>query len=172
MSGYFVANNNPSKLGGGAPGHQPQLIGGGANSNSGSGMVGSSERGQSRMILREAMGRTLWLRDATGSVGSIKTTPFRVAMNAGDIRGTVNEAPDAKLPRPNQVNGPGVNRTEARGDGVQTGNSAFTGNPRFVYDGSDYTRYKKLKAKLNTYNDKSFGGSNNGSYSFLMRVRG
>ena len=40
MSGYFVANNNPSKLGGGAPGHQPQLIGGGANSNSGSGMVG------------------------------------------------------------------------------------------------------------------------------------
>ena len=48
----------------------------------------------------------------------------------------------------------------------------FTGNPRFVYDGSDYTRYKKLKAKLNTYNDKSFGGSNNGSYSFLMRVRG
>ena len=54
---------------------------------------------------------------------------------------------------------------------MQTGGSAFTGNPKFVYDGSDYTRFKKMKAKLKTYNDKSFGGSNNGAYTFLMRVR-
>jgi hypothetical protein len=40
-----------------------------------------------------------------------------------------------------------------------------------VYDGSDYTRYKKLRAVNRTYDDKSFGGSNNGSYSALKRVR-
>lgn len=165
-------NATNSSLGGGQPGHQPQLLGGGANSNSGSGMVGSSERGRSRMILREAMGRSMWLDSATGTKNVRKTTPFRVAMNAGDIRGTVNQGPLPQLPRPNQVNGPSVNRTEARGDGVQTGGSAYTGNPKFVYDGSDYTRFKKLNAKLKTYNDKSFGGSNNGSYTFLMRVRG
>ena len=45
-------NTTNSSLGGGKPGAQPQLLGGGANSNSGSGMVGSSERGQSRMVLQ------------------------------------------------------------------------------------------------------------------------
>ena len=34
-------NTTNSSLGGGKPGAQPQLLGGGANSNSGSGMVGS-----------------------------------------------------------------------------------------------------------------------------------
>lgn len=164
-------NATTSKLGGGTPGFQPALLGGGANSNSGSGMVGGSERGTSRNVIRQAMGKTLWLKAATGSVGAIKTSPFRVAMNAGDIRGTVNSGPLPQLPSANQVNGPMVNRTEARGDGVKSGTAAFTGNPKFVYDGSDYTRYKKLKAKLKTYNDSSFGGSNNGAYSFLMRVR-
>ena len=164
-------NTSGKTLGGGVPGHQPQLLGGGANSNSGSGMVGSSERGRSRMVLREAMGRTLWLKSATGSVGAIKTTPFRVAMNAGDIRGTVNKGPDSRLPTPNQVNGPMVNTQQNKGDGVKHQDAAFTGNPKYVYDSSDYTKYKKLTDKLKQYNDKSFGGSNNGSYSFLMRVR-
>lgn len=165
-------NTTNSSLGGGKPGAQPQLLGGGANSNSGSGMVGSSERGQSRMVLRSAMGRMQWLKSATGSNPVVRATPFRVAMNAGDITGTVNTAPDPRLPTPNQVNGPNVNTTQARGDGVKHGSAAYSGNPRFVYDGSDYTRYKKLKAKLKTYNDKSFGGSNNGAYTFIMRVRG
>lgn len=165
-------NATSSKLGGGVAGFQPTLLGGGANGNSGSGMVGSSERGMSRNLLRQAMGRTLWLQSATGSVGAIKASPFRVAMNAGDIRGTVNEGPLPQLPAPTQVNGPMVNKQQNKGDSVNSGNAAFTGNPKFVYDGSDYTRYKKMKAKLKTYNDQSFGGSNNGSYSFLMRVRG
>ena len=44
-------------------------------------------------------------------------------------------------------------------------------NNKTVSDSSDFIRYKKLGAKLRTYNDKSFGGSNNGSYTFLKRVR-
>jgi hypothetical protein len=51
------------------------------------------------------------------------------------------------------------------------GGALFTGNPKFVYDGSDYTRYKKIKAVNKTYNDSSFGGANNGAYVALNRVR-
>ena len=32
-----------------------------------------------------------------------------------------------------------------------------SGNPCHVYDGSDFTRYKKLAAINKNYNDKSFG---------------
>ena len=57
MSGYFVANNNPSKLGGGAPGHQPQLIGGGANSNIVVVWLEVQKEDSHAMILRQAMGK-------------------------------------------------------------------------------------------------------------------
>jgi hypothetical protein len=51
------------------------------------------------------------------------------------------------------------------------GNSYYTGNPKYVYDSSVYTRYKQLKSVNKTYDDKSFGGSNNGAYTFLLAVR-
>ena len=44
-------------------------------------------------------------------------------------------------------------------------------NKEPVKDGSDFTKFKKLEAKNKTYNDSSFGGSNNGSFTFLNRVR-
>jgi len=161
-------------LGGGVPGVQPQLLGGGANGTSGSGMVGGAARGQSRLILREAFGRKNWLEAVLGHSVQPAIGNFRYAMNAGDILGTVNEAPLAGLPHPNQVNGPNTapGRLHAlNGGGVQTGGAAYSGNPKYVYDSSDYVRFKKLQAKLRTYNDLSFGGSNNGSYTFLMNVR-
>ena len=48
-------------------------------------------------------------------------------------------------------------------------NNVFNKEP--VKDGSDFTKFKKLEAKNKTYNDSSFGGSNNGSFTFLNRVR-
>ena len=46
-------------------------------------------------------------------------------------------------------------------------------NVRFVYDSSDYTRFKKMEARNKTYNDLSFGGDqHNGSYTFLNNLRG
>lgn len=167
-------NTTTSKLGGGVPGHQPTLLGGGANGKSGSGMVGGGERGVDRMVLRRAVGRTNWFFKATGTTKTgpgYKTTPFRVAMNAGDLAGSVNSGPLPELPSVNQVNGPMVNTQQNKGDGVKSGAAGFSGNPKYVYDSSDYIKYKKQQAKLKTYNDSSFGGSNNGSYSFLMRVR-
>ena len=44
-------------------------------------------------------------------------------------------------------------------------------NKEPVKDSSDFTKFKKLEAKNKTYNDSSFGGSNNGSFTFLNRVR-
>jgi hypothetical protein len=48
----------------------------------------------------------------------------------------------------------------------------FSGNPRFVYDGSDYIRFKKLNAINKNYNDLTFGGANNSqSQHAINRVR-
>jgi len=167
----------PSMLGKGIPGAQPRggLIGGGGGSKGGSGMVGSSARGADRFVLREAFGNH-WLSPNAGFsplTRFSRTTPFRRAYNAGDAFGTVNESPNPFLPGSNQVNGRGVSRLNIKSGGPHNdGKALFSGNPKFVYDGADYTRYKKLKAINKTYNDSSFGGNdNNGAYVALNRVR-
>lgn len=207
MSGT-IANHNPSTLGGGLPGGQPYggLLGGGGSSTGGSGMVGSSERGRDRQVLRKAFGRfhveTSVETSVETNLGGLESegggtggglgafdedevttpsytpakhpiTPFRQAYNAGDSNGTVNSSVLPGLPTHSQVNGIGAGQLiYGRAGGVNHGGrSAFTGNPKYVYDSSDYIRFKKLQAKNRTYNDYSFGGSNNGSYVPLMKVR-
>ena len=45
-------------------------------------------------------------------------------------------------------------------------------NPKFVYDASDYIRFKRLNAINNSYNDTTFGGDdNNAGQSALNFVR-
>lgn len=178
MSGY-ITDTNPSKLGGGIPGFQPTLLGGGANQNGGSGMVGGGERSTTRHIIRKSAGRYSNLYRIGVVPNNFKTglTPFRQGINAGDFAmaspnysGT-NQSP--LLPKINQINGIGPTMLNANSDGVQTiaNGAAFSGNPHYVYDSSDYTRFKQKVSIVKTYNDKSFGGSNNGSYSFIMNVR-
>ena len=99
-------------------------------------------------------------------------TPFRQAYNAGDVAGTVDEKTLERAP--NQVNGIApVNslRKYERSRGASSGGkSLFTGNPRYVYDSSDYMRYRKLLAKNKNYNDVSFGGDeSNASQTAIMR---
>lgn len=161
-------------LGGGIHGVQPKLIGGGANSNSGSGMIGSGMRGLDRLVLRDAFGNTGWLKQKVGATNvQSNITPFRLAMNAGDINGSVNSAPIPQLPSVNQINGQSQSKLHANGGASRNdGQSAFSGNPRYVYDGSDYVRFKKLKATNRNYNDSSFGGDqNNAIFTFINRVR-
>jgi len=100
-------------------------------------------------------------------------TPFRQAFNAGDSEGTVNNTVLEHLYAPNQVGGTGAGQLiyDRAGGAHKGGGAAYTGNPKYVYDSSDYIRFKKLQAKNRTYNDKSFGGANNGAYVPLMRVR-
>ena len=53
-----------------------------------------------------------------------------------------------------------------------TQGSLWTGNNKFVYDGSDYVKYKKLRAENKNYNDITYGGdNNNASSSALLRIR-
>jgi hypothetical protein len=177
MSGNLLNTSNVSNLGGGIPGSQPKLLGGGANSNSNSGMVGGGERSLSRAYLRRAFGNS-YLTQTIPSPNYFviskrsKTTPFRAIMSAGDVNGTLNQSGSRDLPKINQLQAPRVQGTQNMVGGPRNdGNSYYTGNPKYVYDSSIYTRYKQLKSVNKTYDDKSFGGSNNGAYTFLLAVR-
>ena len=181
MSGNRLNMTMTSILGGGLPGGQPKwgLIGGGAGSTGGSGMEGGGARGTDRFFLREAFGNQYLSNNPLVqspayfvNQGLSKTTPFRAIMAAGDVNGSKNQAGAPFLPSPNQVRPTYVQTVKMLTNGVQNNGTAFfTGNPRYVYDGSDYTRYKKLRAVNKTYDDKSFGGANNGAYVALKRVR-
>ena len=180
MSGNQLNTSNTSNLGGGTPGGQPTLLGGGSNSTSNSGMVGGGERSLSRVYLRRAFGNS-WLLNGNSNFRSpnffvynkqSKTTPFRAVMSAGDVNGTVNQSGSSSLPKINQLQAPRVQGTQNISGGPRNdGASYYTGNPKYVYDSSVYTKYKQLKSVNKTYDDSSFGGSNNGSYSFLLAVR-
>jgi hypothetical protein len=131
----------------------------------------------------------IWIRRAFNPTGSfsgtngnrfavarnapgVSLTPFRRAFNAGDIRNVKNSAPLAQFPGANQVNGRTNSRLNTWSGGLHNnGSSAYSGNPKWVYDGSDYTRFKKLQAKNRNYNDSSFGGANNGSFVAWNRVK-
>ena len=161
-------------LGGGVPGFQPKLIGGGAGSKGWTGMDGANGRGLSRVVLREAFGNSTLNNGNPAPLinASSGLTPFRKAMNAGDTALSQNSAPNPSLPQSNQLNSQRVSRLNIKGDSVKNNGSAlYSGNPKYVYDGSDYARYKTLKAINKTYNDKSFGGANNGSFVAYKRVR-
>ena len=46
-----ISDTNPSRLGGGVPGFQPKLLGGGANSKSGSGVLHFLTKLENTLIL-------------------------------------------------------------------------------------------------------------------------
>jgi hypothetical protein len=169
-------NDNPGYRAAGFPGIQMRLLGGGANTNSGSGMDGGASRERTRFLIRDAWNG----RAATGYVNGIKivATPFRAVNNAGDL-----------LNRPNYTSG-GSNQVKTGRILLSANQSAYilggnihkqedrskipsaTTNVKYVYDGSDYTTFKKQQAINRTYNDNSYGG-NGGSSAFiaLNRVR-
>ena len=189
MSGFIKDNFRKSVLGGRKPGFvNPLLGGGGVGHYQSSGMVGGGARGVDRMVLRDAFGNKGYIPQGRLNVSPLtvvaqrkaKTGPFRAAMSAGDVNGTVNEATSGIYGyAPNQVNGlnPNISSQSAIGwkqlaGGVrQNGGAAYTGNPKFVYDGADYVRFKRLNAFNNTYNYKSYGGDNNSSQVAWKAVR-
>jgi hypothetical protein len=153
-----------------------QLIGGGANSTSGSGMDGASGRQIMRFTLRNAWNGAA----AKGTVNGVKVaaTPFRAVNNAGDLLNRVGYTSGGS----NQVN-TGRIKLAANGSARVLGGSIFaipdgTGVPssntnvKYVYDGSDYTRFKKQQASNRNYNDTSFGGAGaSNTFIALNRVR-
>lgn len=168
----LVKDMFPSRLGGGIPGAQPKggLLGGGAGSRgSGSGMEGGGERELERLTLRRMVGNTCY----PGNPQII--TPFRRFYNAGDTAGSINSATSSLLGRPiDQVGSSSiVSRLHAHHDGLNNKGEAFySGNPKYVYDSSNYVRFKKLQAINRNYNDSSFGGAGASTVKqVLARVR-
>jgi hypothetical protein len=152
----------PSNLGGGYNGYSPALLGGGAGTHGGSGMEGGNERSMDRLILRQAWNGQYGSGEVNGRKPAC--TPFRLVNNAGDY-----------LSRQNYVSGGSdqvqgrirssvygawklfAGHVQATNDG--TGIPSSTCNVKYVYDGSDYTTFKKNQAINRTYNDFSFGGN-------------
>ena len=203
MSGYLL-DKTPSILGGGMPGSVPlgnlgkitnirvgHLQGGGAGPHSWTGMEGGGARGEARVILRQAFGnsRRNWASKGIGNGVSPLTYKnsicgqFRAAYSAGDLVTSLVGGGQAANPKYGIISNQLYGRTGARphpgfpvtGDGVnKAGNATFVGNPKYVYDSSDFIKYKKLRAQNATYNDKSFGGDlKSGQYqaTVLARVR-
>ena len=96
-------------------------------------------------------------------------TPFRVALNAGDLLLRQTE-PGGHNQIKGSVGAGQYRYTLGLVDSVTRGDGA-SGNQHYVYDSSDYIRYKKLRAKQYNFNDYSFGGSNNGAYVAARAIR-
>ena len=101
-------------------------------------------------------------------------TPFRVVNNAGDLLlrqyyscggscQTFQSRPNLKGLKQH------FGSIQNICDGSQVEPAAC--NQHWVYDSSDYIRYKKQAAVVKNYNDISYGGSNNGSYVASKAVR-
>jgi hypothetical protein len=122
-----------------------------------------------RMIIRRMFPNTSKFNNTHVMTRTWATSPFRVYFNAGDLLNRQYEPGG-----PNQVKGSvGIGQyrnTLGGGDGVTKGNGA-SGNQHYVHDSSEYIKFKRLRAKLQNYNDISFGGSNNGAYTYILGIR-
>ena len=150
-----------------ANGKQPMMFGH---------MISGNERSTSRTYLRRAFGNMhlKGLGNSPALYSSNVLGPFRTSFNAGDVVTKKNESTDPIYGRPpNQVGGNNLAKLGIKGDGVSAnGKAMYSGNPRFIYDGSDYTRFKKLQAINRTYNDHSYGGASKGYlFSVLNKAR-
>ncbi len=130
-----------------------------------------SQHATSRSILRRGWNGLYTSGNVPGNVKP-KQTPFRIANNAGDYLSRTNYVCGGS----NQVNAskPGwksiIGNIMSNCDGTNI--AASVTNNKWVYDSSDYTNYRRLKAIVNNYNDSTSGGDDhNGSASALMRVR-
>lgn len=160
MSGFNKDDRFKSILGGGMPGVQPISSCGGSRV-----IQFGNVSGVNRTVLRKSFGNMY--NDGLGSSplsiasrGNSLCGSFRAALMAGDVLGEVNSSTNKKYGFEHNTLGklfPGRNNINL--DGIRRdGKASYAGNPRHVYDSSDFIRYSKLKTINKNYNDKSFGG--------------
>ena len=160
----------PKTLGGGFNGISPRII---TTTQQGNSMVAPlneiSQIPRDRTVLRDSFPTTSTFDGKYVLTTSWPQTPFRVAMNAGDLLLRQTEPGG-----PNQVKGTIWTRPggfPSKQNGVHKGNGA-SGNQHYVYDSSVYTRYRRLYAKNKNYNDFSFGGDqHNASQVALAAIK-
>jgi hypothetical protein len=128
----------------------------------------SSDQTRTRRILRDSWNTAY----ATGTYNGYKrvVTPFRAVNNAGDFLARQYYTCGG----PNQVNAVKPGMKNLIGSIIShcdnTGVPAGSGNSKYVYDSSDYITFKRQQAVNQNYNDYSFGGYNNGSYSSIIEA--
>ena len=136
-----------------------------------------SERSRNRFFLRDVWNFNLKQKpDQKPRIGN-----FRLVMNAGDPLSRVNYScggPNMISTRPSVLNLTTKDGGQSTNDCDNTGVAPSTCNVKYVYDASDFIRYKKLTAVNRGYaglgkgsGNYSGGGSNNGSQVAFRRVR-
>ena len=146
-----------TSLGGGKKGSQPLLFG---QADSG------GDRSNARRQLVRAFGNQVikGLKNGNRNVSPALYNknilgPFRTAYNAGDVKTNYVGEQVNKIYGilPNQVGGNNLSRVNANGGSLainSNGNAMYSGNIKYVHDGSDYIRFKKLQAINKTYNSQ------------------
>lgn len=158
------------KLGGGLPGLMPQPVIDHDNSDT---------FARTRFTLRDAWNTTSY----SGSSNPKRMiTPFRAVYNAGDLLSRENYSCGGTCQ--SYQSRPGLNGLRQRfgATGVSCRPSVIwsalqldeqvpssTCNVKFVYDSSDYIKFRKNQAINRNYNDRSFGGNEYSASQSAMR---
>jgi hypothetical protein len=148
--------------------------------NLGGGITGISPKqtvtnykGSEQAMIRRQVVRSWNTQNATGVINNNNRviTPFRAVNNSGDFLSRKNYVCGG--PNPNHLHRGGIrhNFRAILNNCDNTGVEAASTNVKYVYDHSDYIRYKKQEAMNHNYNDNSFGGYNNSAYVDIMRIR-
>ena len=154
------AENRPV-LGGGLKGIMPRAVG--DNNN-------DAEFATNRFTLRDA-----WNTSYVRQLGEKKRiiTPFRAVYNAGDLLSRQNYSCGGSCQtyqsRPG-LKGLGFRFGSIQGACDDSGVQASACNTKFVYDGSDYTTYLKLRAINKSYNKRAFGGDDFSSNQSIIKA--
>ena len=126
-----------------------------------------NDRAISRSVLRKSFGNMY--NDGLNSSplqlatkGNSLCGSFRAATMAGDVNGQVNSATNVIYGvEHNTVGKQFASLNLNQGCLRRNGNASYAGDPKRVYDSSDFLRYKKLKTINQTYNDLTLGGDKN-----------
>ena len=101
-----------------------------------------------RIIAHKAFGNSIQpgLDSSPLQYPNAALTPFRIAVSAGDINGINNSAANIKygyIANQNNTIGRYTNST-LFGSVNNKGKSSYVGNNKYVYDSSNYIKYKKI----------------------------
>ena len=132
-----------------------------------------------RKILRKAFKSNNIKTTSGNMVGRSRIGPFRTSVHLGDVLSRKSQSCGGT----NQVNDTHVTRINLGGSlsnyscNVETlGVTPIevpigSGNSKFISDSSSYTRFKTLSTTNLNYNDSTFGGGDNSTFTALNRVR-
>lgn len=174
VPGIGLPYNGPGpKLGGGLPGRIPQPV---------INLDNNDSFARTRFTLRDAWNTTSY----SGSSNKKRIiTPFRAVYNAGDLLSRENYSCGGTCQT--YQSRPGLNglrqhfgstssscRPSVIWSALQIDDRipSSTCNVKFVYDGSDYTKFKRNEAMNKNYNDRSYGGDDyHTSQSAIRHIR-